>query len=133
MPQVSNSLCRRAQDIAGRINGRKGVNPDTVTFKELEPLILKNHVSNTKMRQSNSTCVKDMQTMLTCLQKFDMNQAMCSKEIKRFQDCNAKARAELMRKKATANKNGIPVDKPLVGTQMNAYLKKFPLSTKTQN
>ena len=69
---------------AGRVKrGLRGVMyEDSVPFKELTPLALKNMVIPTSTKGGPKVCLSEMMEMMACLEKFDQNQGMCDKEIK---------------------------------------------------
>jgi len=75
-----------------------------------------------------------MMLLLGCLEKFGKDQSMCVDEINKFNGCYVKfkqAQDEEMRKK---EKGILPLgpNAKFNGLQMNAYMKKFPSSTRTK-
>ena len=80
----------------------------------------------------------EMMGMMTCLEKYDQNQAMCDKEIKSFQKCYDTFKAQEMAQKLTGgaqlNSSKIPVGakQAMSGQQITQYMRQFPDSKRTK-
>ena len=135
MVHSSRTVAEKARDLIGRSNGRRTIFESQVYFVERMPLALKNRVKNATVKTSDKACINQMMEMMTCLEKFDQNQSMCSKEIQSFQTCFGQFRAsQIEERQKKAKESGLPVGARAQFTtgEMNAYLKKFPLSTRTK-
>ncbi|XP_046979816.1 coiled-coil-helix-coiled-coil-helix domain-containing protein 1 [Schistocerca americana] len=100
---------------------------EPVPFQEILPLKLKGSVSGKGDKTSKASCVQEMAVMLACLKQNEFDQAMCSSEIKIFQDC-VKEYDEKKKLKDTQEKLGIltPGERNLSHKQINQLLRRFP-------
>ena len=67
-------------DLLMRNNRRGCPTPDKIVFKETMPLALKNHVKSTSQKTNQKVCMEEMMTLMDCMNKFQQDKSMCSKE-----------------------------------------------------
>eukprot|EP00092_Neocalanus_flemingeri_P041527 GFUD01045226.1.p1 GENE.GFUD01045226.1~~GFUD01045226.1.p1 ORF type:complete len:154 (+),score=36.69 GFUD01045226.1:93-554(+) len=121
-------VLNHAEDLlTGRGYGRKNIQDKDVAFKEKLPLSLKNLVSNQSTKDGNKACMDPMMEVISCLSKYDQNQAMCSKEIGSFQNCFKTFKTQQDKNKAFRESGELPIGPraKMTGAQMNQYMKNF--------
>eukprot|EP00096_Caligus_rogercresseyi_P011630 TRINITY_DN463_c0_g1_i1.p1 TRINITY_DN463_c0_g1~~TRINITY_DN463_c0_g1_i1.p1 ORF type:complete len:143 (+),score=37.65 TRINITY_DN463_c0_g1_i1:70-498(+) len=125
-------ILEKSRDLTCRKNGRKSLNEKDIYFKESIPLALNNFVKGGGTKETGVACAKDLLSLVGCLQRHDMNQTMCSKEILRFNKCSERVALEKETLKANRSKTQLPVgqDAKLTGNELNLYFKKFPQSAR---
>ena len=75
-----------------------------------------------------------MMSLISCLERFNKDQAMCVDEINHFNRCFVKFRETQAIDKEKKAKGILPLGQnvKLTGDQMTQYLHKFPLSSRTK-
>ncbi|CAB4063857.1 unnamed protein product [Lepeophtheirus salmonis] len=123
-------VLEKARDLTNRKNGRRSLTEKDVHFKEHIPLVLNNFVKGGGTKDMGFACAKDLLSVVGCLQKYDMNQNMCSQEIARFNTCNAKMARDRAALKESRSNSKVPSGQytKLTGNEMNTYFKQFPQS-----
>merc|ERR1711973_80063 len=122
-------------DLLNRSNGRKCyVPPSAVAPDQSVVVALKNRVKNTKTKDGKKACMTEMMSVIECLQKFGKDQSMCTEEIKKFDDCFVKFRAEQAIARANKDKGMMPVGEhaKISSVQLNKYIKSWPQSPRTR-
>merc|ERR1712142_36912 len=126
----------KAWDLWHRANGRMRHLPDKlIAPNQFVVVALKNRVKNTSTREWKKGCMTEMMSMIQCLEKFGRDQSMCSEEIKKFDQCYVKFRAEQEAAKASKSKGKMPVgaNAKVSSEQLNQYMMtQFPLSPRTR-
>ncbi|XP_068112875.1 small ribosomal subunit protein mS37 [Hyperolius riggenbachi] len=90
-------------------------------LKPKHPLVLPDHVSNKKDKLAEATCLTEMSVMMACWKENAFNDKICSKEIKSFYGCVAKAEANRkagVQQELSAGR--LPSDK------VNKLLRRYP-------
>ncbi|XP_041362898.1 coiled-coil-helix-coiled-coil-helix domain-containing protein 1-like isoform X2 [Gigantopelta aegis] len=90
-----------------------------VTYKIIYPPILKDSVSNKKVREKSSPCGQEMMLLLSCWRKNDFLESKCSKEIVDFNNCVVTANANKSADEST-------ISKTLTSSKINKLLRRYP-------
>jgi len=132
--RLSPTLHRRSDDINTNRGGfgRNNIKDSQVGYIERTPLALKNNVSLRSTKDRNKACFKEMMEVISCMSKFEQNQAMCEKEIGGFNQCFTTFQAKQKELSKIKESGELPKGSraKFSGEQMNEYMKKFAFSTR---
>jgi len=88
-------------------------------YIQVYPAALNDQVSGKGDKRKQIFCQQEMSQMLTCLKKYDFDQARCPKEIQQFVSCS-KTFAENPELTQAASHGRYPTD------VLNSHLRKYP-------
>ncbi|KAJ8250552.1 hypothetical protein COCON_G00224740 [Conger conger] len=94
-------------------------------LKPNRPLALKNHVSTRMLDRGGATCLVELSLLMTCWKRNEFGDAACSNEIRTFNECAEKARAEKLR-----SNDNFAAGERLPPKLANTLLRRFPNPSK---
>ncbi|KAK1791830.1 hypothetical protein P4O66_013812 [Electrophorus voltai] len=112
------------QDKVARLLSRERGRP---ALKPTRPLVLKDEVSNRRMKRGEASCVTEMSLLMACWKQHEFNNALCSSEVSAFYRCVENAQTE---RRNQAKNLALGQGGRLLPKQANKLLKRHPNLTR---
>jgi len=108
------------------MKARTPQNVNTVPFKAVLPLKIRNHVSGKSDRQKLAPCIQELTVLFAKLKEHEFNDELCAKEVAILREANREYLTTRRVTKQTRNEGILTPGKDLHYKQLNQYLKWYP-------